>query len=164
MPIAMNDQKTVRLYLQEGHVYIERFERTEGADFDSLEMPMFSCTVCESAAPDMGLAPGGLMRQKIYEDKYGIDAWDLNSGLRCFIHLANSEQYQTITGYLPPHKPPTADDYTSAGLPWFDYYDDGKALSGSDTLRKLTSVAAKVIEKGNGLLPDNEPVQPKLLR
>ena len=49
-------------------------------------------------------------------------------------------------------------------MPWFDYYDDRKALAGSDTLGKLTSVAAKVIENGKGLLPDNEPVQPKIVK
>ena len=120
--------------------------------------------VCESAAPDMGLAPGGLMRQEIYEDEYGIDAWDQDNGFRCFIHLANSEQYQQITGRKPPHKPATAKDYTGAGLPWFDYYDDSKALPGADTLSKLTSVAAKVVEKGKDILPDNDPVQPKIVK
>ena len=104
------------------------------------------------------------MRQVIYEDKYGIDAWDQENGYRCFIHLANSEQYQAITGNQPPHKPAKAKDYTSAGLPWFDYYDDRKALSGSDTLSKLTSVAAKMIEKGKGILPNNDPVQPKIVK
>ena len=121
-------------------------------------------SVCESAAPDMGLAPGGLMRQEIYEDEYGIGAWDQDNGLRCFIHLANSKQYQAITGHQPPHNPPTANDYTSAGLPWFDYYNDSKALSGSAALSKLTSVAAKMIEKGKGVLPDNNPVQPKIVK
>ncbi len=115
------------------------------------------------AAADMGLAPGGLMRQKIYEDEYGIDAWDQDNGARCFIHLTNSEQYQAITGYPPPHKPANAEAYTKAGLPWFDYYDDGKALDGSDTLSKLTSVAAKMVEKGKGTLSDNDPVQPKVI-
>ena len=57
-----------------------------------------------------------------------------------------------------------ASDYTSAGLPWFDYYNDSKPLAGSDILGKLTSVAAKVIEKGKGLLPDNDPVQPKIVK
>ena len=78
--------------------------------------------------------------------------------------MANSEQYLAITGHRPPHKPPTAGDYTSAGLPWFDYYDDSKVLPGADTLSKLTSVAAKVIENGKGLLPDNDPVQPRTVK
>ncbi len=109
-------------------------------------------------APSMGLAPGGLMRQRIYEDHYGIEAWDQDNGSRCFTHLLNSVQYMAITGKQPPHKPPTATGYTSAGLPWFDYYDDSKALAGSNKPSKLTSVAAKVIEKGKGPLPDNDPV------
>ena len=119
---------------------------------------------CIAMDSSMGLAPGGLMRQQIYEDHYGIEAWDQDNGSRCFTHLLNSAQYMAITGKQPPHKPPTATDYTSAGLPWFDYYDDSKALAGSDKLSKLTSVAAKVIEKGKGPLPDNDPVQPKLVK
>ena len=152
------------VYPMKKEIYVEHFERAMAADMDYLEMPMFSRTVCESVAPDMGLAPGGLMRQKIYEDEYGIDAWDQDNGYRCFIHLANSEQYQAITGHQPLHKPPTSRDYTSAGLPWFEYYDDSKVLSGSDVLSKLTSVAAKAIEKGKGFLPDNDPVQPKVVK
>ena len=152
------------VYPMKNEVYVEHFERTVEADMDYLDMPMFSRTVCESAAPGMGLAPGGLMRQEIYEDEYGIDAWDQDNGFRCFVHLANSAQYLAITGHQPPHTPPTAKDYTSAGLPWFDYYSDSKALTGSDTLGKLTSVAAKVIEKGKGLLPNNEPVHPKTVK
>ena len=151
------------VYPMKKDVYVERFERAKEEELDYMEMPMFSRTVCESASVEMGLAPGGLMCQAIYEDEYGIDAWDQDNGYRCFIHLANSEQYQAITGHLPPHKPATAKDYTSAGLPWFDYYDDSKALPGAETLGKLTSVAAKVIEKGTGILPDNDPVQPKIV-
>ena len=63
-------------------------------------------------------------------------------------HLANSVIYKAITGHHPPHKPPSAKDYSRAGLPWFDYYSDGKALPGSGVPGKLTSLAAKVIEKG----------------
>jgi len=69
-----------------------------------------------------------------------------------------------ITGHQPPHKPANARDYSEAGLPWFDYYDDSKALPGSDTLSKLTSVAAKIIGKGNTTLPNNDPVQPKVIK
>ncbi|MCU7944493.1 MAG: hypothetical protein KZQ87_17635 [Candidatus Thiodiazotropha sp. (ex Cardiolucina cf. quadrata)] len=68
------------------------------------------------------------------------------------------------TGHQPPHKPPTTDDYTSSVLPWFDYYNDSKALAGSDTFGKLTSITAKVIEKGKGVLPENEQVHPKIVK
>lgn len=152
------------VYPMKHDVYVEHFERAVEPNLDYVDMPCLSQRVCESASLDMGLAPGGLMRQEIYEDEYGMDAWDQDNGFRCFIHLANSEQYQLITGHQPPHKPATAKDYTSAGLPWFDYYNDSKALPGADTLGKLTSVAAKVIEKGQGPLPDNDPVQPKIIK
>ena len=112
----------------------------------------------------MGLAPGGLMRQEIYEDEYGVDAWDQDKGRRCFIHLVNSAQYREITGCQPPHEPPTADIYTRAGLPWFDYYDDRKALSGSDVLSRMASVASMVVGKGEGPMPGNDPVQPGVVK
>ncbi len=140
--------------------YMNQFEQVdiresmgESCDFDDLDADL-----------EMGLAPGGLMRQKIFEDEHGIDAWDQDKGFRCFVHLANSELYRAVTGHAPPHKPATASDYTSVRLPWFDYYADGKSLPGSDTLSKLTSVAAKAIEKGLKPLPDNTPVEPKIIR
>lgn len=144
------------VYPMKHDVYVKFFESTAGEDLDF--------EPCLVASPEMGLAPGGLMRQEIYEDDYGIDAWDQNSGYRCFVHMANSEQYRMITGHQPPHEPVTASDYTGVGLPWFDYYDDSKALPGSDALRKLTSVAANVIQQGKGLLPDNDPVQPSIVK
>ncbi len=73
---------------------------------------------------EMGLAPGGRMRQEIYTDPFGIDAWDQTTPVRCFVHIVNSMQYQAITGARPPQLPPSAEQYTRAGLPWFEYYDD----------------------------------------
>jgi hypothetical protein len=104
------------------------------------------------------------MRQKIYEDRYGLDAWDMSHSARCFVHLANSEMYQSVTGHMPPHRPPTAKEYTEAGLPWFDYYSDAKALPGSDILSKLKSLAAKVVENGQPPMKDNDPVRPRVVR
>ena len=57
---------------------------------------------------EMGLAPGGLMRQEIYEDAYGFDAWDTSTRSRCFVHILNSVQLLDVTGCEPPRKPPTA--------------------------------------------------------
>ena len=108
---------------------------------------------------EMGLAPGGLMRQEIYEDPFGKDAWDTATYSRCFIHIVNSMQYHEIVGEYPPHHPPSAVDYTNAGLPWFDYYDaELKAVSGSVALAGLDSVAAKGIKKNEQPLDDNLPL------
>jgi hypothetical protein len=109
---------------------------------------------------DMGLAPGGRMRQAIYDDPYGLDAWDQRHFSRCFVTIANSSAWMEITGERPPTQPPTAKQYTAAGLPWFDYYDaDAKALEGAEQLKRLKSVAAKNQEKGAAPLTDNDSVQ-----
>jgi hypothetical protein len=111
---------------------------------------------------DMGLAPGGRMRQTIYEDPFDLADWDLENRSRCFVHFANSLVWRAITGELPPTVPFTAKEYTDHGFPWFDYYDDNlKALKGSKTLKGLKSVTEKGKEKGLISLPENETVKPK---
>ena len=117
------------------------------------------------AVEEMGLAPGGLMRQEIYEDDYGLEAWETSVRSRCYVHIMNSVQFFSVTGAKPPSMPPTAKEYTEAGLPWFDYYGgDQKALEGAEKLAGLDSVAAKKLKKGKGVLADNEPVKPKVVK
>jgi hypothetical protein len=63
--------------------------------------------------------------------------------------LANAKQWWGITGEVPPTKPPAAEDYTKAGLPWFDYYAaDLETLAGAPTLTLVKSVAEMAAEKG----------------
>ena len=65
-----------------------------------------------------------------------------------------------IAGEKPPVEPPTATDYTSAGLPWFDYYGgDAKAVEGAEKFVGLKSVAEMGKEKGENVLPENEPIE-----
>jgi hypothetical protein len=110
---------------------------------------------------DMGFAPGGLMKQDIYEDPHSPLDWDLAHSSRCFIHIANSLVWRSITGQNPPTVPFTAAEYTKAGLPWFDYYDDNlKAVKGSKLLEKMKSIVAMGKKKGDVPLPENEPVSP----
>jgi len=97
-----------------------------------------------SAAPDMGLAPGGRMRQQIYADEYGPDAWDQDAGSRCFVHLANSDTWTRITGAAPPTQPPSVEDYIKAGLPWFEWYDELPTVGGTEALRRLKSIGPSV--------------------
>jgi hypothetical protein len=112
----------------------------------------------------MGIAPGGLMKQKIYADPYGIEAWEQSVSSRCFVHLLNSNQWLAATGKPAPDTPITAQAYTEEGLPWFDYYAEGlSALKGSETLAGLSSVAAKSIQLEGTPLEGNEAVVPKLI-
>ena len=50
----------------------------------------------------MGLAPGGRMKQEVYDDPYGLDAWDQRHFSRCFVTIANSITWHAITGERPP--------------------------------------------------------------
>jgi hypothetical protein len=110
---------------------------------------------------DMGLAPGGRMRQQIFEDPYRLRDWDEGQCSRCFVHIANSTAWRSITGKRPPRKPLTAREYTRHGLPWFEYYDEAApAVPGAGELQGLESVAELGKKKGDVPLPENEPVDP----
>lgn len=130
-------------------------------EYDAMDVACFS--VGEADA-EMGLAPGGLMRQEIYDDPFEFDVWDTTVSSRCFIHIVNSMQYLAVTGNKPPTMPPSAKDYTEAGLPWFEYYGtELTALEGAKKLAGLNSVAAKKVKKGEGVLEGNEPVEPEVV-
>lgn len=109
--------------------------------------------------PSMGLAPGGRMKQQIYRDHFRPDDWCTDHSSRCFVHICNSMAWKQVTGEPPPTVPPTAKEYTKAGLPWFDYYSENeKALAGSSILEKLKSVVQMGGNKG--ALPENASVDP----
>ncbi|GAG05408.1 unnamed protein product, partial [marine sediment metagenome] len=119
-------------------------------------------TMTIAAEPDMGLAPGGRMRQEIYEDPFHLNDWEMENRSRCFVHIVNSLMWRAIAGENPPTVPLTAKEYNKAGLPWFDYYsEDAKALKGSKKLGDMKSVSKKGKEKGDVPLPENESVTPE---
>jgi hypothetical protein len=146
-------------------VYPMKRECYEAMREDSL--PDIAFNLCQSyeqspALDSMGLAPGGLMRQEIYEDEYGFDVWDTDNSGRCFVHILNSAQWTAATDGPTPGRQPSLADYAKAGLPWFEYYDDKlEAMDGSKRLAGLDSVAAKAIKLGEYTLGDNAPVDPE---
>lgn len=117
--------------------------------------------ITRDAAFDMGLAPGGKMRQEIYDDHRPLSHWDTDHGSRCFVHIANSLAWRAITEEDPPTTPLTAKQYARYRFPWFDYYGgDAKVLGGSSILNGLKSVFQLGQEKGESPLPENESVTP----
>ena len=112
------------------------------------------------ASAEMGLAPGGQMRQEIFDDPFDFNDWDFDHISRCFVHISNSMVWEQATGAKPPTTPPTAKHYTKAGLPWFDYYSENPAVDGSVVLNDLKSVATMGQQKGEVPLPENQSVDP----
>ena len=127
------------------------------------EMRAFDMAMPAPAQAAMGLAPGGRMRQHIYDDEHGVDAWDQARGSRCFVAIANSLSWRAITGEVPPSLPPTARDYAKAKLPWFDYYADAPAVQGAGVLANLLSVVGMGKKKGETPLPENELADPSVV-
>jgi hypothetical protein len=107
---------------------------------------------------DMGLGAGGLMTQQVYEDTFGIDAWD-SARSRVFLHLANSLAWQAITGLVPPSSPCTVEAYTRSGMPWFDHYVEGAPVAdGGKNLKGVKSAQTMATAKGVPFLPSNTTV------
>jgi hypothetical protein len=110
----------------------------------------------------MGLAPGGRMKQEIYEDSYGFDAWDRDHASRCFVTILNAAQWQAVTGELPPTEPVSAEQYEESRIPWFDWYAaDQKPLAGAPTFKGVQSVVEMAKAKGDGALPITPPRSPR---
>ncbi|MET7886975.1 hypothetical protein ABZU45_28010 [Streptomyces avermitilis] len=104
-------------------------------------------------AAAMGLGVGGSMRQEVYRDDRPLGAWAEKPAGRVFVHLVTPPEWRRITGEAPPPSPVDRAAYTRAGLPWFDYYDQGAAdLAPTDTLGEVKPV-------GDWLGDDHEPWQ-----
>ena len=109
----------------------------------------------------MGLAAGGTMRQEIYQDQNEFSDWDQTRSRRCFVHLCNSLVWRQITASNPPNPPMTAQEYSKAGIPWFDYYQDNlPALKGSKQLAGVKSVMTLGMENNTQPLPENTSITP----
>ena len=115
---------------------------------------------CKSEASTMGLAAGGKMDQSIYHDPFQLDDWDITKTDRVFVSLVHAKDWKDITGENAPNEPPTAEDYTSWGLPWFKYYgNDQQALEGAPALANVQSLATAFNEKTGVLLPHSQVVE-----
>jgi hypothetical protein len=128
----------IQVFPMKREVYLKRFEKSPVGSFAHFMIDAPLC--CMEDGLEMGLAPGGRMRQEIYEDPYDLSDWDTSITTRCFVHIANSMMWHTITGKEPPYPPRTEEEYRRAGLPWFDWYDDrnsvlpgGKVLAGMES-------------------------------
>jgi hypothetical protein len=147
------------VYPMKRSAFEKRYPEGEFSLDETKMLRSFICDTTVGAAPDIGLAPGGKMKQEIYEDPFDFADWDQNTTSRCFIHLANSMVWRSITGEHPPTVPFTVKEYTDAGLPWFDYYnDDASPIEGSKKLKKVKSVSELGKKKGEKPLPEKESV------
>ncbi len=127
--------------------------------FDRFEAAMCCKVGGRDMVSEMGLAAGGKMKQKIYEDPYGASTWAKDTFGRVYIHIVNSEMYRQITGKEPPPTPISAKTYSMYGLPWFDLYDQEKSnveaspeLAGIKSIKKLDHQEGASTQEDDGSL------------
>jgi hypothetical protein len=159
-PIRVKREEERRRRLEEMERGIGRIYCAIGASAPRMRLAE-SAGPAPAAARAMALAAGGRMKQQIYKDPYGLEAWEQSTSSRCFVTLVDAVQWREITGAPPPTRPPTAEDYTKAGLPWFDYYAaDLEALGGAAALATVKSLAEMAAEKGEQVLGPDGGVDP----
>ncbi len=101
-----------------------RFPDSPSPDLDLKPQKMFSARSGSGYKQFMGLGAGGVMKQKIYPDPYGIDVWDQENYGAATVQIINSDKYHDITGRELPPTPIDSRTYTRYKLPWFDLYDE----------------------------------------
>ncbi len=119
----------------------------------STDSPAPISMVVEHQTAEMGLAAGGMTKQKIYPDPYGVDAWSQDARASIVVHILNSRRYSQLTGERPPLTPISAQTYIERGFPWFELYDELEGdVESPDTLARTKSVtqleSEKALEKG----------------
>ena len=147
-------------YQHDGYAVMSAVPTSLNADEDYFVGSRGITRSAVSKGAEMGLAAGGKMAQKIYEDTYGIDSWDTENAQRIFVHIVNSQMWTEITGEPPPPTPVSAQTYTRHGYPWFNLYDEGKAaVQGSGTLGNVKPVSEMDKEKGFENQQDDSPIE-----
>lgn len=138
----------------------EFYDKLNTIDESTNDMMMSELSYCMASPMEMGLAAGGSMKQEIYEDPYGFEEWDQRKTERCFVTLANAEQWMNITGEEPPMSVISAKSYTEAGLPWFDYYGDDKlAIEGAKKLGNIKSIKQLEANSKSGIWPADSVIK-----
>ena len=118
--------------------------------------PQATARFLSADVQSMGMGAGGLMRQKVYPDPYGIDVWDQNNHSAVVVHLVNSLGFREITGADPPPPPIDARTYTDYGLPWFDLYDESQSdVAPPERLTNVKTVTAREAEANPEAAPED---------
>jgi hypothetical protein len=103
-----------------------------------------------------------MMKQKIYSDPYGIDAWDQDNYGRIFVYIINSEEFFDITGIEPLPTPIDAKTYTEYGLPWFELYDEEKSdIAPTEQLARVKTISGRDAERGETAQTDTSVEVPE---
>ncbi|WP_454019564.1 hypothetical protein [Azospirillum sp. Marseille-Q6669] len=95
----------------------------------------------QASPQGMAVGAGGWIRQRVYQDRYGLHCWEPEPASRLSVHLVAAEHYAALTGEVALPMPVSAKTYADHGLPWFDLYDEGReGVAGSEQLASVEGV------------------------
>ncbi|KAE9394937.1 hypothetical protein BT96DRAFT_1022230 [Gymnopus androsaceus JB14] len=107
----------------------------------------------------MGIAAGGRITQKIYEDKYSPVIYDEEAPCRVFIHTVSTAAWEVITGVVCPLTPITPALYRAHDYPWFALYDEHlPTVQPSGIFNKIRSITQL---DNSGVPPYQAPINPQ---
>lgn len=110
----------------------------------------------EVAPRELALGAGGSIRQKIYPDPHGRDAWDAANSGRARVILLEARSFAALTGLEPPPTPIEPATYTAHGLPWFDLYDEDAGTIEPAEDRRLVTIRER--ERARGTADEETPL------
>ena len=99
---------------------------------------------------ELGVAPGGLIKQCILEDKYPASIWERHRTICFNVQILNSDIFRTVTGKDPPETPVSAEAYAACGLPFFKIYNEVSAVKGDFKGIKSVKEIDKAKNPGSG--------------
>ena len=108
---------------------------TKWGDSEAGNLEYAASNCCRSlCCSDMGLGKGGKIKQKVYEDPYGVEAWQEKLEKSLKVYLINALEFSCITGM---ELPVSAENYNGT---WYGLDDDNiKDLPGSEIFKNLKS-------------------------
>ena len=113
----------------------------------------------EAAPRELAVGAGGSIRQKIYPDPHGRDAWDSANCGRAGVILLEARSFAALTGLEPPPTPIEPATYTAHGLPWFDLYDEDAGTIEPAEDRRLVTIRER--ERARGKAEEDTPLDVK---
>ena len=110
---------------------------------------------------ELGIAPGGLIKQTVVADPYTSDSWEPERSISFNVQILNSELFHQVTGQAPPPTPITAQTYAKHGLPFFKLYEENSGIEGDfkDTKSvKAIDNSKDITKRGEGLEADEPAI------
>lgn len=101
--------------------------------------------------PQMGLAAGGKIKQKIYKDLGKLDRFDLERCSAVRVQILNTVQWTLMTGQPAPEPVVSYQTYKQHKYPWFDLYDADQQAVSAGVANNLLKLVKTIGEQPDAL-------------